>query len=318
VHELIDAVQTFWSDLAAVKWGAVGIALALQLARLFCRSIAWRAIIAAAFPGIRVPLSRVSGAYFAGTGVNAVAPARSGDVVKLVLVKHEVAGTTYTTLAPTLIVETLFDAVVASVVLVWALVAGVLPALHVLPDLPTIDWAWPIHHPRPAIVVAAVWITVIVLLVVIWSRKVRDFREQIRHGFAILTEPTRFLKEVVSWQALSWALRIASVWFFLDAFHVPTTARNVMLVLAVQSLSTLLPFTPGGIGTQQGFLLYAFRDTAVPRAQLVSFSVGMQLATQAFTFAVGLIALLLLARTVRWKQLIAPERREVDRASEER
>ena len=64
-----------------------------------------------------MPLDRVTGAYFAGTGINAVAPARSGDVVKLVLVKAELPGTTYTTLAPTLIVETLFDAVVASVVL---------------------------------------------------------------------------------------------------------------------------------------------------------------------------------------------------------
>jgi uncharacterized membrane protein YbhN (UPF0104 family) len=318
MHELVDAVQTFFSDLAAVEWGAVGIALGFQLLRLFCRSVAWRAIVAAAFPDLRVPLHRVTGAYFAGTGVNAVAPARSGDVVKLVLVKHEVPGTTYTTLTPTLIVETLFDAVVASIVLLWALFAGVLPALDVLPNLPTIDWAWPIQHPRPAIVIATVWTTVIVLLVVIWSRRVRDFKEQIRHGFAILTEPRRFLTEVVTWQALSWMFRIGSVWFFLDAFDIPTTARNVMLVLAVQSLSTLLPFTPGGIGTQQGFLLYAFRNTAVPRSQLVSFSVGMQLATNAFTFVVGLVALLLLARTLRWKRLIAPERREIDHAREER
>ena len=318
MHELLDAVQTFFSDLASVEWGAVGIALGLQLLRLFCRAVAWRAIIAAAFPDLRVPLDRVTGAYFAGTGVNAVAPARSGDVVKLVLVKHEVPGTTYTTLAPTLIVETLFDAVVASCVLLWALFAGVLPALDVLPSLPTFDWSWPLDHPRPAIVIFLVWATVLTLLVVIWSRRVRDFREQIRHGFAILREPRRYFTEVVPWQALSWVLRIASVWFFLDAFDIPTTARNVMLVLAVQSLSTLLPFTPGGIGTQQGFLLYAFRDTAVPRAQLVSFSVGMQLATNALNFAAGLIALLLLVRTVRWKQLVAPERDEIDHARGDR
>ena len=316
MSELYDAVRTFFGDLAAVEWGAVGIALGLQLLRLFCRAVAWRAIIAAAFPDLRIPLDRVTGSYFAGTGVNAIAPARSGDVVKLVLVKAEVPGTTYTTLAPTLIVETLFDAVVASGVLLWALFAGVLPALDILPSLPTLDWSWPIDHPRPSIVVALVWTTVIVLLVVIWSRRVRDFKAQIRHGFAILHEPRRYLADVVSWQALSWVLRIASVWFFLDAFDIPTTTRNLMLVLAVQSLSTLLPFTPGGIGTQQGFLLYAFRDTAVPRAELVSFSVGMQLATNALNFAAGLVALLLLVRTVRWKQLVAPERGVIDRSRE--
>ena len=129
-----------------------------------------------------------------------------------------------------------------------------------------------------------------------------------RHGFAILYEPRRYFTQVVSWQALSWVFRIAGVWFFLDAFDVPTTARNVMIVLAVQSLSTLLPFTPGGVGTQQGFLLYAFRDTTVGRASLVSFSVGMYVATTVVNVVAGLVALLLIARTIRWKQLIAPEK----------
>jgi uncharacterized membrane protein YbhN (UPF0104 family) len=318
VSDVINGIQTFFEELAAVDWTPLAIALGLQLARLFCRSIAWRSIIAAAYPDTRVPLGRVTGAYFAGVGVNAIAPARAGDVVKLVLVKYEVKGTTYTTLTPTLIVETLFDMAVASVILLWALFAGVLPAFDALGEIPSIDWTWPIDHPRPAFVVAAVWLTVIVLLVVIWSRRVRDFKEQVRHGFAILYEPRRYFAQVVTWQALSWALRIAGVWFFLDAFDVPGTARNVAIVLAVQSLSTLLPFTPGGIGTQQGFLLYAFRDTTVGRASLVSFSVGMHVATNVVNLIAGLVAMLLLARTIRWKQLIAPERAEIDRAREGR
>ena len=162
------------------------------------------------------------------------------------------------------------------------------------------------------------WLTVIVLLVVIWSRRVQDFKEQVRHGFAILYEPRRYVTEVASWQALSWVCRIAGVWFFLDAFDVPTTARNVMIVLAVQSLSTLLPFTPGGVGTQQGFLVYAFRDTAVGRASLVSFSVGMYVATTVVNVVAGLVALLLIARTIRWKQLIAPEKAAIEQAKEGR
>jgi hypothetical protein len=318
VAEVWDGIQTFFQELADVEWTPLAIACGLQVARLFFRSVAWRAIIAAAYPETRVPLGHVTGAYFAGVGVNAITPARAGDVVKLVLVKHEVRGTTYTTLAPTLLVETIFDMVVASVILLWALFAGVLPAFDAIGDLPSIDWTWPIDHPRPALVVAAVWLTVIVLLVVIWSRRVKDFKEQVRHGFAILYEPRRYITQVVSWQALSWVCRIAGVWFFLDAFDVPATARNVMIVLAVQSLSTLLPFTPGGVGTQQGFLVYAFRDTTVGRASLVSFSVGMYVATTVVNVIAGLIALLLIARTLRWKQLVAPEQAAIDEAKEGR
>jgi uncharacterized membrane protein YbhN (UPF0104 family) len=318
VTEVWDGIQTFFEELADVEWTPLAIACGLQLARLFFRSVAWRAIIAAAYPEARVPLGHVTGAYFAGVGVNAITPARAGDVVKLVLVKHEVQGTTYTTLTPTLVVETIFDMVIASIILLWALFAGVLPAFDAIGDLPSIDWTWPIDHPRPAIVIAAVWLTVIALLVVIWSRRVQDFKEQVRHGFAILYEPGRYLTHVVSWQALSWVCRIAGVWFFLDAFDVPATARNVMIVLAVQSLSTLLPFTPGGVGTQQGFLVYAFRDTTVGRASLVSFSVGMYVATTVVNVVAGLIALLLIARTIRWKQLIAPEKAAIERAKEGR
>ncbi|MET0938275.1 MAG: lysylphosphatidylglycerol synthase transmembrane domain-containing protein [Gaiellaceae bacterium] len=316
--EVWNGIQTFFEELADVDWTPLGIACGLQLARLFCRAIAWRSIIAAAYPETRVPLGHVTGAYFAGVGVNAITPARAGDVVKLVLVKHEVKGTTYTTLTPTLLVETIFDMAIASIILIWALFAGVLPAFDAIGDLPSIDWKWPIDNPRPFLVVTAVWLTVIVLLAVIWSRRVRDFKEQVRHGFAILYEPRRYFTEVVSWQALSWVFRIAGVWFFLEAFDIPATARNVMIVLAVQSLSTLLPFTPGGVGTQQGFLLYAFRDTTVGRASLVSFSVGMYVATTVVNVVAGLVALLLLARTIRWKQLIAPEKSAIERAKEGR
>ena len=89
---------------------ALAIASGLQIVRLFFRAIAWRSIVAAAFPDTKVPLGHVTGAYFAGVGVNAITPARAGDVVKLVLVKHEVKDTTYTTLTPTLVQEVLAGA----------------------------------------------------------------------------------------------------------------------------------------------------------------------------------------------------------------
>jgi uncharacterized membrane protein YbhN (UPF0104 family) len=314
VGELIDAIQTFFGELAAVEWSAVGIALGLHFLRLLCRATAWREIIAAAYPDRDVPHGGIAGAYLAGTGVNAIVPARGGDVVKLVLAKRGIEGAGYTTLAPTLIVETLLDAVVAAGILIWAFAVGALPGINVLPDLPTIDWSWPLDHPRAALVVGLVWLVCIVALAVIWGRKVRDWKDQVRHGFAVLYEPRRYFTHVASWQAVAWVLRIASVWFFLEAFDIPATARNTMLVLAVQSLSTLLPFTPGGIGTQQGFLAYAFRGTGIPSTRVISFSVGMHIATNAFNAVVGLVALLVMARTLRWKQVVLPEKQKIERA----
>lgn len=312
--QVVDAGRTFFDHLAAVEWTPLGIALLLHFCRLAARSLAWRNILAAACPGARVPRLGIFGAYAAGVGVNSIAPARAGDVLKLVLAKRQIEGATYTTLAPTLLVETLLDLVVAGAILVWALTQGVLPSLAILPDLPSIDWHWPLHNPRAAIAVATVWITVIVLLAVIWARRVADFRERVRQGFAILRTPARFVTGVVSWQALSWVLRGASVYFFLRAFDVHPTVRNALLVLAVQSLSTLLPFTPGGVGTQQGLIVYVFRGEPVSKTALVSFSVGMQIALSALNVVLGLVALLATERTVRWKRVVLPEQQEVESA----
>ena len=314
MDQVVDAARTFFQHLAAVGWTALGVALAFHVARLVVRSLAWRNILAAAYPDLRVPRLGVFGAYAAGVGVNSIIPARAGDALKLVLVRRQVEGSTYTTLTPTLFVETLFDMVVAAAILGWALTQGLLPPLDVLPDLPSIDWNLPLHHPRPAIAIAGVWIAVIVLLVVVWKRRVGDFTQRVRQGVAILRTPGRYLRLVVLWQALSWVLRGATIYFCLHAFHVHASVRNTLLVLAVQSLSTLLPFTPGGIGTQQGLIVYVFRGAAVSRTALVSFSVGMQIATTVCNLVIGLAAMLAIARTVRWKQILAPEREEVERA----
>jgi glycosyltransferase 2 family protein len=318
VGQVIDAAHTFFDQLAAVGWTMLGIGLAMHLLRLVCRGFAWRNILAAAYPATPVRRLPVLGAYVAGVGLNSVAPARAGDVLKLVLVHGKIEGSTYSTLTPTLIVETLFDFVVAAGVLGWAFAEGVLPGLDVIkgPKLRSVDWHWPLQHPTPAIVIAVVWITVIVLLIWFWSKRVKDFKQRVAAGFAILRTPREFVRGVISWQALSWVFRAATVYFFLRAFHLPANGYTTALVLAVQSLSTLLPFTPGGVGTQQGLIVYVFRNEHVGKTRLVSFSVGMQIALTAFNVLLGVVALAFMARTLRWRRIVTPAREEIERSQE--
>jgi uncharacterized membrane protein YbhN (UPF0104 family) len=319
MSDVVDAARTFFDQLASVGWTMLAIGLGMHLARLVCRGFAWRNILAAAFPGVSVRRLPVIGAYLAGVGLNSVAPARAGDVLKLVLVHARIEGSTYSTLTPTLIVETLFDMVVAAGVLIWAFQQDVLPGLDVLrgPKLHSVDWHWPLEHQTPAIAIGIVWVTVIALLVWFWSKRVEGFKERVAAGFAILRTPWKFVTGVVSWQALSWIFRAATVYFFLRAFHLPANAYTAALVLAVQSLSTLLPFTPGGVGTQQGLIVYVFRNQAVAKTRLVSFSVGMQIAMTAFNVLLGLISLAFMARTLRWKRIVTPAREEMAREEAE-
>jgi uncharacterized membrane protein YbhN (UPF0104 family) len=256
-----------------------------------------------------VPRRTISGAYLAGVGVNAIIPARAGDVLKLYLVHDRVQGTTYPTLGATLIVETLLDMVVAGAILAWALTIGVLPGLGVLPHLPQVDWSWPLNHKREALIIGAVWIAVLAMLTVIGVRRAREFKARVRQGFAIFRTRWAYVTQVASWQLLSWGFRIASVYFFLKAFSVPATLHNALLVLAVQSLSTLLPFTPGGVGTQQGLLVYVFdrAGTGIAGTLLLSFSVGMYIAVTIENVVIGFAALFLMVGTLRWKRVVPDE-----------
>jgi uncharacterized membrane protein YbhN (UPF0104 family) len=114
---------------------------------------------------------------------------------------------------------------------------------------------------------------------------------------------------VVTWQSASWAFRFASVYFFLEAFRVPATFHNALLVLVVQSLSTLFPFTPGGVGTQQGLLVYVFdhAGSGISGSLLLSFSVGMYIATTILNVVVGFGALFFMLGTLRWRRLVVPK-----------
>jgi uncharacterized membrane protein YbhN (UPF0104 family) len=310
VGAFFDAVRVFFEHLAAVQWTALAIALGFHVLKLFFRAIAWRTILRAAYPESPVRLSSIFGAYVAGVGVNSIAPARGGDLVKLYLVKHRVDGATYPTLGATLVVETLFDFFVAGAIMIWALSLGVLPANEVYSRLPTVDWKWFVEHDRVTLVILGVLVGG-GMLGFFWARRrVRAFRERVRQGFAILRDRGRFVRGVILPQAISWVLRIAALYYFLKAFGVHATLHNALLVQVVDSLATLFPATPGGAGTKQGLIVYLFRGQAVSRTLLVAFSVGMNIALVVCNVVLGAIALLVMARTLSWKRLRLQQKAE--------
>jgi len=302
VNVFFHDVRVFLDHLTDVEFKALAIALLLQALRCVVQTRAWRNIIAAAYPDTRVRWRSVLGAYLGGVGLNAITPARSGDVLKLFLVKHRVEGSTYPTLGATLVVETLFDLVVGIGLLIWASTLGVLPNIHSLPDLPNIDVRWIFEHPRYLGTIGLVLGIAIGALLVWATQHVRAFWARVGQGFTILKDPRAYFSRVVPWQALSWVIRIATLYWMLRAFHLPATIHNALLVQIAQSLSTLLPITPGGAGTEQGLLLYLFSGKAA-RTALLSFSVGMHIAIVLINLALGIFAIVIMTRTLSLRRL---------------
>jgi uncharacterized membrane protein YbhN (UPF0104 family) len=303
VHELFHALATFFDHLRAVDWEFIVLAVSAHLSKIFARTRAWRNILAAAYPDKRIRWSTTFGAYAAGVGVNAVIPVRGGDVLKLFLVKRSIPGSTYPTVGATLLVDLIVDVTLSAALVIWALASGILPGVHVLHRLPSIDWFWLLEHPRRAAEVVLVVLIILVAVLVFASRRIEEFWRRVRQGVAILRTPGLYLRRVAWLELLDWGFRLLTIYFFLRAFHVPATAGNVLRVQMTQSLSTIVPLTPSGIGTGQALVVYVLRGRA-SRTALLSLSVGMTAVIVTVNVTLGVIALLLMLRTLHWRRVV--------------
>ncbi len=311
----LHAVAVFFDHLADVKWQALGLAIGCHVVKLLFRARAWQNIVRAAYPGGRLRFRTAAGAYIAGVGVNSIVPARGGDLVKLYLVRHRMPESTYPTLGATLVVETLFDFFVSGALLIWVLSIGVLPTHQVYSRIPAVDWKFFLRHERWTLIGLGV-LAVLAVIGFFWARlRVEKFWSRVRLGFVILRDPRRFTVGVLVPQTISWVFRIASLFFFLEAFGVHASIHNALLAQAVDSLATLFPATPGGAGTKQGLIVYLFRGQAVSRALLLAFSVGMYITLTVVNVVLGLIAIGLMARTLSFKRLRQDSRREQEQTA---
>jgi len=304
----IDALQAFGERLAAVHWGLLALAIGLGFLNLALRSRAWQQILRAAMPAERIRYRTALGAYCAGVGVNAIVPARAGDVVKMFLVVRSNPRARYVTLTGTLVAETLFDFAVATGLLVWVLLAGALPGVR-FPDLPTFELSAAVRHPWYTLLIIAA----LALLAMFLGRRVRSFWRQFGQGLAIVATPGRYLRSVVSYQAVGWCCRVGAAFAFLGAFGVPASLRNALIVQVASSLGSLLPATPGGLGPKQALLVVMLAGEA-GRTSVLAFSAGMELSLLVANVALGAVCLGLMLRNLNFRRLIA-EARAVSAAS---
>jgi uncharacterized membrane protein YbhN (UPF0104 family) len=302
-----DAVGDFLGSLAAIDWPALLLGLACFGIYLTLRARASFNILRAAYPGERFEFRHIWGAYFAGYGFNSVVPARGGDVVRLFLTKTSVPGSRYPAVASSFAVETVFDLCIAIPVLAFAFTQGAFPKPPDFSKLPAFDLAFFASHPRFALFVLTVLAIATLIGFALLSSRVRAFWARVRQGLTILFDRERYLKQVFLVQLAGWAFRFTAFWMLLEAFNVGGSVRNVLLVLGVNAVAALVPFTPGGAGVQQALLVKVFAGSAAG-ATVAAYSVGQQIAIAAFTFAVGFAALVFIFRFRSFKEVIASGR----------
>jgi uncharacterized membrane protein YbhN (UPF0104 family) len=317
LHSFTEAAGRFFSDLAAVHWGALALGLAFFGLNLTLRSRAFFHSLRAAYPSVAFQWRRIWGAYMAAVGFNNVVPARGGDVIKLFLSRSSIPNSSYPTVAAAFFVESIFDAAVGVLVLLFAFTQGVFPKPPDFAKLGSFDIAYLAEHFRFTLFLITLLAVLGLFAFALLSVRIRAFWARVRQGVTILTDRPRYLREVAIWQAFAWLSRFAAFWFFLDAFRVGGSVRNVLLVFGVSQVAGAVPFTPGGAGVQQALLVKVFA-TSAPTAVVAAYSVGQQIAIAAFTASLGLGAVVFIFRFRSFKEVIAAGRahRQAERDAE--
>jgi glycosyltransferase 2 family protein len=310
-----NAVGDFFDSLAAIQWLSLFIALIAFGIYLTIRARASYNILRAAYPGETIEFKYVWGAYIAGYGFNSVVPARGGDVIRLFLTKSRIPNSSYPAVASSFAVELIFDLCMAVPILAFAFSQGAFPKPPDFSKLPAFDLAFFAAHPRFALFVLTVLGIGVLAAFALLSARVRAFWERVRQGLTILSDRRRYFREVFAVQFCGWLFRFTAFFFLLGAFNVGGSVRNVLLVLGVNAVAALVPFTPGGAGVQQALLVKVFAGTATG-ATVAAYSVGQQIAIAAFTFGVGFAALVWVFRIRSFKEVIAQG--QADRTAEGR
>jgi uncharacterized membrane protein YbhN (UPF0104 family) len=305
-----NSAAEFFRHLSEINWTSFGVALLCLLAMQLARAWAWRNVLRAAYPAKRIAYLPLAAAYLAGAGINAIVPAHAGDVTKVFLVKRQIPDSSYPAVTSSFLVQTVFDTSVGILVLFYAISQGLLPPLPRIPDLPAFEISFWADHPKALAITVVGLLLAIAIGIYFLAHRVRRFWARVRQGLVILAEPRRYLREVAAWQGLGWLFRFAAFWFFLEAFGIGGSVGNVMLVMSVQAIANIIPFTPGGAGAQQALLVATL--TGPSRTAVLSFSVGTQIAMAAWSVALGFAAILLVFRTTDWRGLIKQAQDEAD------
>lgn len=304
-----DATGQFLDNVSAIHILPLIAALVCQGLFLSIRTRAWYNGLRAAYPTEVFPWRNIWAAEISGNGISSIIPAHAGVFVRLYLGKHTVRGSNYATVGSSCMVELPFDFALGVIILAYGFTQGVFPKIPDLSKLNAFDLSFLAQHPRFAVFFVTLVPILMLALFAYLSVRVRDFWANVRQGITLLRSRELYVRGAVAPQFVALIFRLASIWLMLNAFNIDSSLNIVLIVIAVQVASSLIPLTPQGAGVQQALLISALAGVA-STTSIAAYSVGQQLACAVFNAAFGLVALAFVFKTTDWRSLMRAGRAE--------
>jgi uncharacterized protein (TIRG00374 family) len=245
--------------LATASYGWIIPAVALLVLSLVIRAIRWRLLF---YPQTGLRLGNVFGSMNAGYFVNTVLPARLGEVVRAVLLGRLENVRTAHALS-TVVVERVLDLLTTIVILglllpFVALPSGAVAPLIVATVLSVVALVFMIVAGANAHVSHRLARIVTSRLSERWSHRIHHVLDSVLDGFKVLSN-VGVAARLIALSAAIWLIVAASMECMLLAFHLELPWTAPMFVLAIISLSFIIPSTPGHVGVFQFATVEALR-----------------------------------------------------------
>lgn len=281
-------VDTLPRKLAGVDWRLLALAALLGVVPVLLQTARWRYLLGSA----SVRFSTVLQAVYLGSLANLIVPLRTGEVVRGLVVSRRI-GRGLASVLSTEFIERVADAL-AMAAMIW-LVARVASVPGVLA---------PVQAVLQFVLVGFVLLVVVAIVgerplrrrLTAWSPPGRWGLAVRRTGLDVATG----LPLMRDWRAVTVCVSSAVgmvvvqaliLWLALRAFHVHMDLLQVAAVQAVISMGTLVPSTPGNLGSWQMACMVGLTMFGVEQSTAATFSLVVFVVLSLPTLVGGVIAL---------------------------
>jgi uncharacterized protein (TIRG00374 family) len=204
---------------------------------------------------IRKSLGFATACIFISQTANLIVPARLGDLVRMLILKHE-DDATYSQGFSSLVVERVFD-----ILMIAVLGAVALPFVLAVLDVP--DWFL-------TVIIVPLAAGVVFFAVLLWSGRMKSENRIVVAVQRMLDEVKRAslnpraLGVLSGSSLLIWLVDVLVCYAVVLMFQVPVPFGIVVLAIVIGNLVKAVPITPGGVGTYELALALTFGLAGTP------------------------------------------------------
>ncbi len=255
-----------WREMRSIPPGYLALIFACKVMQSLFSALTWRNALLAAWPTANLSYRFVLGVEQGQVALNTIAPARAGTWAMLGIYGLSIRGARAPKLLAVWGVQNLAFVLFAAVnytVVAIGLPNQTRPSSGVTDRVSNLASAQPLAAGAMAVII----VILLIAATTVARRKVgqvRQVRQQVREGLAILHPPAQYLRLLFLPALVSYGFNCAAYVVLLAAFGIPVTIWTLTLALGSNALAGAVRITPGGLGTTQAIDVIALRAYAAP------------------------------------------------------